>query len=109
MIGFLPARPVVACSTTGRAGRFLLPPCNQDCDEIAFENASVCPLGGMALIQSTATERKKVMEKMNLHGGFYLQTNIVELDLPTLLIYERSNESIAPVVEPAIPASSAGL
>lgn len=59
---------------------YYCPPCNGDCDKIAFKAAGKCPHCGMTLIPETAEEHQKSMSIKRLKIAFYLQDGVEVLD-----------------------------
>ena len=57
---------------------YVCPPCNSDCDSLAFDKAGVCPHCNMELITQQELEKTSTLKRKKI--AFYLQSGVEVLD-----------------------------
>lgn len=64
--------------TTNENSIYICPPCNNDCDQLEFDKAGICPHCKMELILKPNMDNNKISKKKKI--AFYLQSGVEVLD-----------------------------
>ena len=75
---------MLACKPDG-SNQFVCPPCEQACDEIAFNNSGSCPVCGMELVKMAGADKTDELKLPKGKGSFIFPVRTPEGDLCFLL------------------------
>jgi transcriptional regulator GlxA family with amidase domain len=87
---------------------YYCPPCNQQCDKLAFNKPGNCEHCGMGLIKQTAEQRQNTMKKLSI--CFYLQDGVEVLDFAgPMEVFSYSGFQVFTVSKTKHPIKSQGI
>jgi len=87
---------------------YYCPPCNQQCDKLAFSQAGNCKHCGMSLIKQTSEQRQNTMKKLTI--CFYLQDGVEVLDFAgPMEVFSYSGFQVFTVSKTKNPIRSQGI